>query len=291
MPYGLILLGRNIPLALHREDMQQLRPLDVAQGAQRAYQLGNIVAVDRTKVAEVQTLEEVATTHHHLLQRIAHLAQHTLETRNTRKEGPHALLEAVVVARGGDLRQVAFQGSRGGVDRHVVIVENHQKIRVACRTGVVQPLEGQTARHRAIANDRHYLTLLAIECRRLRHTEGCRDRNRGMTATKGVVGALVHARETAQSVELALREEGLATPRDDLVGVGLMPHIPHELILGRIEDIVQRRSQLHCTEARGQVTGIDRAGLDDVATQLLAIRGELLDREGFQLLGRVDLIE
>ena len=60
VPGGLILLGRLIALALDGHHVEQFRAFDLLERLQRADQLGQVVSVDGTEVAEIQTLEEVA---------------------------------------------------------------------------------------------------------------------------------------------------------------------------------------------------------------------------------------
>ena len=208
-----------------------------------------------------------------------------------RQNAPQPLLEAVVVDRRRDFQQVVFQRPGGLVDGHVVVIENHQQVRALRGPGVVEPFEGQSAGHRAVADDGHHLPLLAPQFGCLGHAEGRRDRHRGVTAPESVVFTLGHARKAADAVQPALGPEGFAAPGDDLVGIGLMAYVPDDPVLRGFENIMQRRSQLHGPEARSQVTRIDRAFVDDVAPQFVAIDAQLFRRELFQLPRRRDRIE
>ena len=64
---------------------------------------------------------------------------------------PQAAFDSVIAPRCRNLDQVVLQGPGSLVDGHVVIVENDQQVGLLARTGVVQPLERQTARHRTAA--------------------------------------------------------------------------------------------------------------------------------------------
>ena len=53
MPRFLIFFCRSITLTFDRQDMQQLRPLDLFQILQHAGQLPHIVSVDRTEIPKM----------------------------------------------------------------------------------------------------------------------------------------------------------------------------------------------------------------------------------------------
>ena len=277
------MLGGQVAFALHRQDVQQFRPLDVAHRSKCPHQLLEVVAVHRSEVAEIEALEEVALVQQPLFDGVARLLAEAQQPRRMRQDVPQPLFEAVVVHRRGDLQQVVFQRPRGLVDGHVVVVENHQQVRPFRGSGVVQPLEGQAAGHRTVADHSHDVVFLAPQFGRLGHTESRRDRHRGMTAPESVVLALGHARETADPAQLPFGAKRFAASRDDLVGVGLVSDVPDDPVLRRIVDIVQSRSQFHGPEARCQVPRIHRTLLDDVVPQLVAVTAQLLRRELLQL--------
>ena len=291
MPHRLIVLGRKVALALYGHDVQQLGSLDVVHRAQRPHQLPEVVAVHRSEVAEIEALEQIALVEHPLLDGVARLLAQAQQTRRMRQQAPQPLLEPVVVHRGRDLQQVVLQRARRLVDSHVVVVENHQQVGPLAGSGVVQPLERQAAGHRAVADHGHDLPPLAPQLGGLGHAERRGNRHRGVPAPEGVVLALGHARKAADASQAPLGPERLAAPRDDLVGVGLVADVPDDLVLGRVIDIVQRGGQLHGAEARGQMARIDRALVDDIPPQLVAIAAQLLRRELFQIARRGDRMQ
>jgi hypothetical protein len=61
-----IRLGRRVALALHGQDVQELRALEVAHVLQGLHQLWQVVAVDGADVVPAQLLEEGARGHHAL---------------------------------------------------------------------------------------------------------------------------------------------------------------------------------------------------------------------------------
>ena len=77
------------------------------------------------------------------------------------------------------------------------------------------------------------------------HAEGCRDRVGGMSTCERVILAFLWARERLYAVQLAVGAEAVASSREDLVAIGLMPHVPHYAVVGGVEDIMQGHGQLH----------------------------------------------
>ena len=55
-----------------------------------------------------------------------------------------------------------------------------------------------------------------------------------------------------------------------------MAHVPHDAVVGRVVDVVQRNRQLYDAEARRQMAGIHRQLLNDGVPKLIAQLGKLL---------------
>ena len=204
---------------------------------------------------------------------------------------PQTAFDSVVAPRRRNLDQVVLQSPGSLVDGHVVIVENDQQVGLLARTGVVQPLERQTARHRTVADHGHHLPLLALEFRSFGHTERRRNRHGGMSAAESVVRTLGHTREAADTAQLTIGPKRLAAPGNDFMGIGLMPHVPHDFIVRSIEYVVQSDGKLHRPQARSQVSRIGRTLLDDVLTQFVAILTQVRARQLLQVIGRINPIE
>ena len=87
-------------------------------------------------------------------------------------------------------------------------------------------------------------------------------------------------------MQLTICAERVAASCEYLVSVGLVSHIPDDAVVGRVEDIVQRHGQLHHSERRGEVSGVHREFLHDVAPQFGAQFRQLSDGELSEI-GRV----
>ena len=81
------------------------------------------------------------------------------------------------------------------------------------------------------------------------HSQRRRERGSGMTGAKGIVSAFGPIQETAGAARLPqLPEEFAAAPGQQFVGVGLIAGIPNDLVLGSIQQIVERHRQFHHPE-------------------------------------------
>ena len=104
-----------------------------------------------------------------------------------------------------------------------------------------------------------------------------------MGGAERVEFAFCAACEARQATALAQGAHAVAAARDDLVRIGLMPHIPHQPVMRRVEHGVDCHSELHdaqrCAEvAAGAGNDIDRLG-PQLRRQLL----ELVDRQIAQI--------
>ena len=69
-----------------------------------------------------------------------------------------------------------------------------------------------------------------------------------------IARTLLAFRESADPPKLAKRLELGAPARQDLVCIGLMPHVPNNAVLGCVEGIVQGDRKIYNTETGGKVT-------------------------------------
>ena len=74
-----------------------------------------------------------------------------------------------------------------------------------------------------------------------------------MTDSKGVEFTFTPVRKGGQAAGLAHGQHTFATSCQNLVGVGLMPHIPDQPVFGCIEGIVQRDGEFHNAQPCAEV--------------------------------------
>src|SRR5262245_18903780 len=112
-----------------------------------------------------------------------------------------------------------------------------------------------------------------------------------MRRAERVVLALGALGESGEPPALAQRANALAPPGEDLVRIGLMADVPHDAVVGRVEQVVQRDRQLHDAETGAEMPAGDRHGVDRLLTQLVSELTELRLVEAAEVCGRYDLIE
>ena len=79
-----------------------------------------------------------------------------------------------------------------------------------------------------------------------------------MACREGVILAFGGVGETTQAVQLAVVVELVAATCQDLVGIGLMAHVPHQTIIRRVKHIVQCHHYLNGTHARCEMAWVAR---------------------------------
>jgi hypothetical protein len=132
----------------------------------------------------------------------------------------------------------------------------------------------------------HRATLLELggfdEAQAVRH------RRRGVTRADGVVLGLLPRREARQATVLADGVEAIGTAGEDLVRVGLVPHVPDDGVARTLQDAVQGDGQLDDPETRGEVTARLADARNDELADLAAEHGQLALGEAMQVVWRGD---
>jgi hypothetical protein len=112
-----------------------------------------------------------------------------------------------------------------------------------------------------------------------------------MPGPEGIMGALLAAAEPARSPFLPEAGEALAPAGQDLVRIALVPDIPDDLVVRRLEDAVEGYRQLNDAQARGEVPPGTRDGLDDERANLGAELIQLRFVQAAQVLRAMDGLE
>ena len=272
-------LGRRVAVPLLGDDMDQARALcHIAHVLQHRDQRIKIVAIDRPDIIEPQFLEQGAAHRHaagifvglvrRLVQRIGQLA----------RQPPRQIAQGQERPRGDQPRQVGRKTAHRRRNRHVVVVEDHHQP-VARGTRVVHRLIGHARRHRPVADHRNPAPRLARQL--VGHRKTQRRGNRGGTVRRAerIVLALAALGETRKPARLPQSADLPAPPGQNLVRIGLMPDIPHQLVHRRVEHIMHRNRQLNHTQTSTQMPARRRYRRDHLHTQLVR---KLAKLRGFQ---------
>ena len=79
------------------------------------------------------------------------------------------------------------------------------------------------------------------------------DRSRTVACVKRVAGALLPLREPAHAAVFSQVVKSVLSPGQQLMRVGLMSHIPDQLILREVQRQMERHRQLHHTQVGGEM--------------------------------------
>jgi len=107
----------------------------------------------------------------------------------------------------------------------------------------------------------------------------------------GVVGGLGDLGEPGDPPFLPQGVEPVLAPRDELVGVGLVPHVKEDPVPGGVKDPVQGEDEFHRPQGARQVPAVLRRDPDDLAPDLLGQEEKFLQAQALQVLGAVHLVQ
>ena len=126
---------------------------------------------------------------------------------------------------------------------------------------------------------------------RLLDADGIADRSRRVAGAHDVVLGFVDRAERRQTLVVADRLQLVATPGQDLVGIGLMADVPKDLVPWRVQQRVQRHRNLAGAEVGPEVAADLPDGIDDVFADLLSDLLELLLAQVVEILRLIDVGE
>src|SRR5688572_11734115 len=109
-----------------------------------------------------------------------------------------------------------------------------------------------------------------------------------MPDAEAVVDALGAGGKRREAAALLDAAEPPAAAGEHLVRIGLMPDVPNQAVVRRVEHEMERDSQLDRAETGCQVAAHLADGFDEVAAQLVGQRAQLAAGEGPEVGGRLD---
>ena len=111
-----------------------------------------------------------------------------------------------------------------------------------------------------------------------------------MAGAKGIEGRLVPAGESAQTTISADGGELVAPTCDDFMGIRLMPHIPHQLVVRGVKNVVQGKGELYSAETRGKVSRVLGKGVYDKVPQFYCQLLKVGSGKRAEVFNRVDTV-
>ncbi len=145
----------------------------------------------------------------------------------------------------------------------------------------------EASREGAVSEDGRHAGVLARQVPGHGHAIGRREGRGGVSRSVDVVFALGPLEEPRDASVLTDGLEGLAPSREDLVDVGLVPHIPHGKVLGSVQRVVEGHGQLHHAQAAGEVPAHLGDHFQKVRPKLVAELGQSVLGQGAEVFGAV----
>ena len=241
MPQRCVALGGLKAFTLNRVEVEHLGALQILDALEGAHEFHHVVPVFGTKVSDVQSLEHISLVREQRLDGVvetqdAPLAVVIQDVPSVQDLG--SLVSQTIVERACvKFVQVLPHAAYAAVDAHVVVIQDDEHI-VRGRRHIVESLEGQAARHAAVADDCHHVAAIALLARGHRHAQSYRNGVGCVTTGAGIIFALLGRGEWLQAAQLAVGVEPRTSSRQYLVAIGLVAHIPHDTVVGGIKYIM-----------------------------------------------------
>jgi len=140
---------------------------------------------------------------------------------------------------------------------------------------VVHRLVGQTTGERAVADHGDHLEMLVLQVPRRGNSERGREPGAGVSRAELVVLALGASQESREASRLAQRGQAIVAPGEDLPRIGLVSHVPHDLVARGVEAVTQRHGELDDAEPGADVAPGLRDHVDQTTAHLVGERLEL----------------
>ena len=257
---------------LFRHDMQQDRPLLLAEVLERVDEHRDAVAVHRAEVVEPQLGEDVAADGR--LQELARPGERLLHGRTHHgdpvEDPPDVLRQLLVEGGHPDPVQVVRQRPHRGRDGHCVVVEDDEEVLLQ-GPRVIERLQRLPAGQRPVAHDRHHPALRPRDLIAAGDAQRGRERRPRVARGERVEGALVPVGEAGQPPELPEGREPVTSAGQQLVRVALVADVEDQAVLIEVEEVVEGDGQLDNADVRAPVAAV---GLDDPLDLLAHLPGE-----------------
>ena len=86
----------------------------------------DIMSIHRSEITKIETFEQVTLLEHTAFESIAQFLQCPTELGNPLQMGPRMRLDLIIAFGCSNTQQILFECPDIGIDRHAVIIENHQ---------------------------------------------------------------------------------------------------------------------------------------------------------------------
>src|SRR5215831_15291351 len=106
-----------------------------------------------------------------------------------------------------------------------------------------------------------------------------------MAYSKRVIFTFTPSWKAAKSPVFSVCKKFIAPACKDLMSIGLVSHVPNQLIIGRVENVMKRNCQLNHTQACPKMTAVNTDNINNILTQLIRKLVKLFSRKFPQVCG------
>ncbi len=279
---------RLIAAALLRQHVQQHRVVGGLQKLEALDQQRQIVPVDGPKVLQAKLLKHDRGPQDALGRFFG--AAHNLDGRlaaEALNQPRGRLVQMLVVLVGHDPVEVPRNRAHVAVDGPLVVVEHHDQP-LGLLGNVVHRLEGNAVGKRSVAGHGDHMLCAAGQVARHGHAQRRGKRGAGMSRAEAVVLALGAQHKAVQPARLADGVKPLAPTGKNLVHVGLVAHVEHDLVFRSIKNRMQRQRQFHNAQVGSQVSAGLRQRLNQELANLFRQLRHLRFVQALHIGGRLD---
>ena len=249
MKTGRMPFRRRIALALFGEHMDEHRVLSALCLPDHAHKRCRIVSVHRPQIGHAHILKE-HTRDHQLLQAVlrpSDSGHHRISVFGVADGVVNAVLHIQIGVGGTDVVQILGNAAHIFRNGHVVVIQDDNEIGFQPRR-IVQRLIGHSPGQGTVSDHGYHRIVLPLQIPGLHQAESRRNGGRAVARVKAVAVAFLSLGETAHAAVFPQRLKALPPSGQKLMGIGLVPHIPDDLILRQIQNQMERHGQLHCSQ-------------------------------------------
>ena len=244
--------------AFLRQRVDHHRTLHPLGGLDGGHQGRDVVPVHRPQVGDAHVLEHHAG-YHQLLEAAlcpADAADGAVPPLGALEGIVDSLFQVQIAGGRADAVEIFGHAPHVLGDGHVVVVQDDDEVRLQLG-GVVQGLIGHAPGQRPVPDHRYNRLAAACDLPGLHQPQPRGQGGGAVACVEDVAFAFLALGEAAEAMELAQGLEPVLPAGEDLVGVGLMPHVPDDFVLREVQGQVQGHGQLHGPQVRPQMPSRD----------------------------------
>ena len=243
---GRILLRGRIAAALSGDYVDQDGLPHLFRGGQQSRNTRQIVTISGSQIRNAHVFEHISR-HEHLLQPVFQAAGSLVNSCTTGylfQNSPVITLGVQIILAASNLGKMPGQSAVAAADGHLIIVQDHHHgFLTDCQ--IVQRLVNHAAGGGAVAHQGDHIVVLPQQTSGPGHAQGDGNGTGSVTCHKGICNALSWLREAGNTAELPQTGKRLLTACQNLMDVGLMPHVKDQAVGSRIINRFNRYGKLN----------------------------------------------